>query len=251
MLKYDISRISWRKYVIVSMAVIFTLIVLSHLDVLMEAFEGSEPLEAGWTIRFLTEALTGQEMLFAAPILSSLPYAASFVEDYQSGMIRFILIRETGRRYLRSKILAVALSGGCVIAAGILPVIFCAFLILGPAEETEIVGQMEKPAFAVMLAMVCRYFFFGVSAALFGLYVSVKSRSRWMAWLAAFMGEYLMIIFVERFYPSLYIIYPKEWLLMSQAWPAGTWSVCLWLMLLAVLFAGLFCRTALRRLEDV
>ena len=251
MVRYDIKRAFNVKWITVSILIFICLMIFSEFDMIVEVYRSGESLETGWTNIFLTNILAGDSMIFVLPILCTLPYSSGFIDDYQSGIIKFVLGRERRWRYLISKIVAAAFSGGIVILSGLLFMVLLAIIIFVPMEGMNPGKREVSETLLMIIKLLCRYFCFGMLGGEVGLYVSTKSNCRFMAWFSSFIAEYLLIILVERYCPALYIIYPKEWLMPSQKWPLDSWSVCFWLLLMAFSVSGSFFKAAMRRLEDV
>lgn len=68
------------------------------------------------------------EFGFLAPLLATLPFADSFLDDLNQGFLRQIIQRVPFRKYRTAKIIAVALSGGVSLVLAVL-VVFSAGLV--------------------------------------------------------------------------------------------------------------------------
>lgn len=250
-LSYDAKRAFSTKWLYLSMAVMILLAAFTRLDAIAEIIRKGESLEQGWTMNFIMETLTGDAMLFCLPVLCTLPFSASFIDEYKAGILRFSLSRVKRRTWIISKAVTAALSGGCMLTAGALGVLAACSIIFLRLEAPVGAGESVEPMVGPMLQLVIRYFCFGALGAVLGLYISAAVANRFMAWLAPFMAEYLLIIFYERYFPWCQLLYPKEWLKPSEQWPGQGWSVCLWLAALTVFVSWLFARLAERRLANV
>ena len=121
MLVYDLKRAFRPQWLWVSVWIMLMIAAVSRLDTITEVVRGSETMEAGWTLNFIQETLTGEQIFFCLPVLCAFPYASSFIDEYQSGMVKFSLTRTKKRKlWLISKASVTALSGGGVLAAGVL-----------------------------------------------------------------------------------------------------------------------------------
>ena len=74
------------------------------------------------------------------------PYAFSFLEEYNSGYIKYILLRMDRKRYLRQKIIAVSISGG---VAMVIPFFFIFFLLQGQFFSLFIVHFLSFLCFCI------------------------------------------------------------------------------------------------------
>ena len=251
MLVYDMKRAIDYKLYCLSIILMVLCITFTELDTILEVFNSKELLETGWTEKFLLESLSDDSMLFIFPILCSLPFSSSFIDEYKSGIIKFSLSRINRKTFLVSKIMTTAISGGLIILIGVIAVSILALLFFLPMENKSIEFFSNKELFSEIFHLFCRFFLYGALGAVTGLWGSTKCNSRFMAWFSAFIAEYMLVIFVERFFPYCYIVYPREWLRPTKEWPLNAWSICLWLILLSISIGGAFFKTALRRLENV
>lgn len=66
--------------------------------------------------------------MLAIPILCAIPFSSSYVEDIKSGMIKYINLRISHKKYSLSKLLANSIIGGLIT---IIPTVFCTIIIFG------------------------------------------------------------------------------------------------------------------------
>ena len=57
-----------------------------------------------------------------------------------------------------------------------------------------------------------------------------------MAWVGPFIVNYLLVIVYERYFDVFKLLYPKEWLLGEWAWPMADAGICIWIVLLCLVF---------------
>ena len=72
-----------------------------------------------------------------------------------------------------------------------------------------------------------------------------------MAYASPFVVYYVLIILHERYFADFFVLYPKEWLAMSEPWVLQNLGVWIQLLMLCVFISLLFGMTAKRRLENV
>ncbi|WP_434310576.1 hypothetical protein [Hominifimenecus sp. rT4P-3] len=223
---------------------------LSQLDTLVKTFQSTDPQAYGNFLTFVEKGLQGNTMSFLMPILCALPFSASFSEDIRCGVIKSILPRTTRRAYLWGKIGACALSGGLVLAMGILLSSGLAWMILAPLEETAKEVRLQ-PQVLELLQKTLLFFCSGAFWAVFGAFAATLTGSRYVAYTAPFIFYYLLIILYERYFPYVVLFYPPSWLNPETGWFAGDFGVVLWVgELTAIVMAG-FVLAAERRLERV
>ena len=95
---------------------------------------------------------------------------------------------------------------------------------------------------------LCQFFAFGALEAEIGMWISTLVNHRYMAWLAPFMSEYLLIILCERYFPECRVFYPPDWLVVQADWPLHGWSVFFWLLFLTGIAGYAFADAARRRI---
>ncbi len=134
MLTYDARRAFSIRWIYLSIAAMVLLALLTRLDTIAGIIRDGKALEQDWTINFIYDTLTGDTMLFCLPVLCTLPFSASFIDEYKSGILRFSLGRVKRRTWLISKVTATALSGGLVLVVGALGLYVAAFLVFSGLE---------------------------------------------------------------------------------------------------------------------
>jgi len=95
--------------------------LLSSVQGILAGFRSAELLSPGFHSDLVMGALSSEAMALALPILSALPYTASFIDDVKSGFIKEYLPRTTVPRYIAGKAVGCAVSGGLALALGISP----------------------------------------------------------------------------------------------------------------------------------
>lgn len=140
-----------------------------------------------------------------------LPYAMSFVGEYQSGYYRYLMIRQTKKEYIWKKILAVAVSGGIMMAAAIGMVYGIAVILGLPVTSDSLVDVYTNTVWSdfalvwggklVLLLKLILAFLFGVLWSSISLLLTVLFPNRYIAFV------------------STLILYQILWnLLDSQCW---------------------------------
>lgn len=253
MLTYDLKRAFSLKWFVISMSLMPALMLLTNLDSIVSMLRENTPPQAGWTLQMVTDAMAGDGIMFALPMLCTLPFSSAFLDEYKAGILKFALPRMDRRKFLLSKILCAASSGGAVLASGGAAMILLAYIVFSPLEGAREVAEQGAGADTIKpaLDMLVRYLCFGAFGGVAGMYISSALNNRYMAWLGPFMLQYLLVILCERYMPGLELLYPPEWIDPSSAWPWAGWSSCVWLLVLTGFFAWRFIRTASRRLDYV
>lgn len=165
------------------------------------------------------------------PVLCTLPYAAAWLDDVQSGYLKFYLSRCSKAGYIWGKFWACALSGGLLEIAG-----FGVFLWVEGAGQTAV-----SPG--LLFGSACVWA--GVAAIL-----AAWSNSRYLAYGGAFVVYYLLIILNERYFAGLYCLNPVEWLAPSHTWVFEELGVGLLLVAMLAVVAVLYYEVVRRRMAD-
>jgi len=205
----------------------------------------------GFHAQLILSALTSDDVTLVLPILCTLPFAVAFVDDIKSGFIKQYLPRSGVSAYIKSKILASGISGGLVLVAGLFIAYGVSALVFTPMEAALEPDQTAQPYFAEILTKTLTLFLSGAFWSLTGFTLASMTMSRYMAYASPFVMYYVLIILHERYFADFYVLYPKEWLAVSEPWVMQNLGVWVQLLLLSVVISLLFGMTAKRRLENV
>ena len=230
---------------------VIAIIAVSSIQQILQAFRAEELLMIGFHDNFIAEALVSDGMTLALPILAALPFTASFVDDVKSGFIKSYLHRTSRAGYLTGKCIACAVSGGLVLALGIIAAYIISALVFLPMEA-PLPKDAEAPAFfAELMGNVLLFFFSGAFWSMIGLAFATLTNSKYMAYASPFVLYYVLIILYERYFDTLYVLYPKEWTSPSPAWMWGNLGVVLLLIELIIIMSMIFSAAAKRRLSQI
>ena len=227
------------------------LLFLSSIEGILSAFRSETLLSNGYHAEFVMSALSSDAMTLALPIVAALPYTASFVDDVKSGFVKAYLPRTTTNGYIFGKLSACVLSGGVVLALGILAAYGISALLFTPMEAVPAEGAEAPAYFAELMGKVLLFFCSGAFWSLVGLLFATLTGSKYMAYASPFVIYYVLIILYERYFDTLYVLYPKEWLMPSNRWYFGNLSVAVWVGELIVIASLCFYPAAKRRLKQI
>lgn len=219
-------------------AVLFVFIVMvSQADIWIEVLgmkQGKVPF--GWSLTFITDTLKSDAALLIAPVLCAFPYASSMIDELRSGMVKEVLTRTDRQHYISSKAVACLVSGALeeAVSVGLLSLVVC--LIFMPMETAAGAGMNQNEMVRVLIGQLCRYSCYGALWSLVGLAISLLTMNRMMAWVGPFIVNYLLIIVYERYFDIFKLLYPKEWLLGEWTWPMADAGICIWIVLLCLVF---------------
>ena len=240
---------SWGFYI--GIIGVIAIIILSSLQDIIIAFRAEELLENGFHDTMISNALVSDGMILALPILAALPFTASFVDDVKSGFVKFNLHRTSRREYISGKCVACALSGGLVLALGIIAAYVISALMFLPMEA-PLPKDAESPVyFTEIMGKVLLFFYSGAFWSVVGLAFATLANSKYMAYASPFVIYYVLIILYERYFDKLYVLYPKEWTDPSSLWMWGNVGVILLLSELIIIMGIVFGSAAKRRLAQI
>lgn len=176
--------------------------------------------------------LSSDIVLMIVPIICTLPYTVAFLEEYNSGYIKPYLIRCDKSAYIRGKVIAAGLSGGLALMLGILVAYFLASLVYKPLE---IADPMALSSINIIVRKSFVFFLCGWLWASVGALFANISLSKYMAYAAPFVIFYVLVILAERYFDSIYVINPQEWLAPQNTWIGGDWGIMLLLILVNII----------------
>lgn len=229
---------------------IVAVILLTSVEAITGALRATELLPGGSHAEMVFKALASDNMSLALPILCTLPFTASFVDDMKSGYIKEYLPRITVRRYILGKLIGCAVSGGLVVALGVLISYAGAALVLSPSEAAQ-ADSGTSGNFSVLMGSLLLFFFSGAFWSVVGMTFAALTGSKYMAYASPFVLFYTLIILYERYFDKLYVLYPREWLHPSEGWMYGNLGVLILLTELTIITALGFAACARKRIGQL
>ena len=226
-------------------------LLLSTVQDVLLAFRSEELLQNGFHHTCVMNALASDAMTLALPIIAALPFTSSFIDDIKSGFVKEYLPRTTKSDYLLGKIFGSLVSGGLSVSLGVLLGYLVAALVFSPMEAALEPGAAARPYFEELMGKALLFFCSGAFWSLVGLTLATLTNSKYMAYASPFVLYYVLIILYERYFDTLYVLYPKEWTNPSAFWMWGNAGVVLLLLELSIISGLLFFHAAKRRLEQI
>ena len=249
MIRFDIKKaiFNYRNLIIILGFMIYAYFL--GADILAEVLRKGELLSPLWSLEFISGVITDRRMLYIIPIAAALPYAAAFIDEKKSGELKFVLIRTVKKKYIFSKLLSSAMSGGLVLFVSVLILYLFTYYVFFPVEilteDTAVVTSVEK-----CLLLCLRYFLVGSIYSLTGSILSLITLNRYIAWSGAFIIEYLLIIVTKRFFKWLYILNTAEWIVESRTWPLKGWSLYIWLVMVLILLGVIYAKLLQKEIDS-
>lgn len=226
-------------------------IALAATEGFIKLAQSPQALTNGYHAQWIMDALSSDWVTLALPILCALPFTTVFVDDIKSGFIKQYLPRSGRAAYIKGKLVACGLSGGLVLMLGILLAYGISALIFTPMELALGPEEIAQPYLAQLLTKAAMLFFSGAFWSLAGFSFAALTMNKYMAYASPFILYYVLIILNERYFPNLYVLYPKEWLFPSDVWVMGALGVILLLAELTAIVCAGFSIVAQRRLDNV
>ena len=167
------------------------------------------------------------------PVFSSLVYTSSFMSELKNGFIKSYLPRTKQSPYISGKLVSGAVSGFLVVFISImLSEVFCYYLF----RSKEYSAYSDASQNGIHMSV---------------LVMSLVFMNQYMAFASPFIMHYILIIINERYYDSLYVFYPAEWIRPSHVWPGGDAGLIAFIVCLAGAVSMIYWFIASRRLQDV
>ena len=230
---------------------IAVVIFLGQIDSIVNAFRQEQLLEFGFHATLVLESLKSDWMTLALPVLVALPYTASFVDDIKNGFIKEYLPKTTVRGYISGKLAACTVSGGLVPVLGMIAAYGISAAVFSPMEGPLAEDVAAEPYFAQLLASAVLFFLCGAFLSLLGMALAAGTGSKYMAYAAPFILFYVLIILNERYFPDLYVLYPRQWIAPTEIWVMGGFGAGLLVAELAALAGMGFAAAAKRRIANL
>ena len=199
-----------------------------------------------------------------APILAALPASTIFCDEYSTGFLRCVLIRENRNRYIRDTWLCSTITGGI---AATLPILISSmfFVFIGTPNTPESVlpgsstfldqSILSRVQFIwgggfVVVLLVILAFLFGATWSNMGLCVSTVVPNRYVALaspFAIYFAAHILCFRVERFmaFSPVNVLMPVGSFLPNIVFPFA------YQFTLLLASAVLFRQGAIRRVRDV
>ena len=233
---------------IIGVTTIVVVLAFSSLETLLRLFPVSSALPANYHLSLLLSALGSDTTASFIPIISVLPFSSSYIDDIKNSFIRYVYIRSGKTPYLLSRIIVCFLTGGMVIATGILITAGISTVLFIPIEEQ--VSELSPNLTPTLFQAVYLFFLLGGFWSVVGMAMSTLMESKYISYATPFVFYYLLVILYERYFSDLFILYPKTWT-DPTAWPFGCWGATIFLLEMTLIFAFLFAFRAGRRLQQL
>ena len=241
------------------------LFVTLVMPVAMDIFR-SDPASLNAVDRFFL-AFAASGAPFLAPVLCCLPMGVSFCDDYVTGFGRLVIQRTGIKRYLMSRILSAAFSGGCTMFLGMaLYIGFCFLVFTGSASsDPNLANYLEAirsfnvftwlpegfaAGYWLMAAYWLQYTLWGAVWAVAGLAISALVTNRY----ASLALPFISVITLGTLFGRLRLLYLSPYSYLNPlvnkelVFFSSYWGLLLGFGIQLVLFGGIFYLVGRRRL---
>ena len=250
-LRSAIKQAIFSKDFLIGFIGVIVVVFVSSVSELIEALRFEELLPNAFHNSFIENALVSDAMTLALPIIAALPFTASLVNDIKSGFIKYYLHRTSRKKYIVSKFIACSISGGLVLALGILASYIISAIAFIPMEDPTSKDAATLMFYADFIKSIVLAFLSGAFWSLCGLTLATMTGSKYMAYASPFIIYYVLIILYERYFDNFYVLYPKEWINPSSKWMLGDWGVIMLLLGLIIGIGTVFHFAVKRRISQL
>lgn len=220
---------------------------IATAEELLYIFPIEPPLMYLFHIELLHKVIGSDLITSFVPIISTIPFAGSYVDEINSKYVRLICIRSSIKNYIISRVIICYLSGIIIIATSILLVWGLLFLLFRPFEDPQMTSMITVNMFSKSIIQLILYSGFW---SVVGISMSSVMESKYISYATPFVFYYLLVILYERYFSDFFIIYPKTWT-EPTVWPFGCWGAAIFLLEMTLIFAFLFAYRAGRRLQQL
>ena len=236
-------KLRWNISVLGVIAIIF----LAEMDSLLQNNLTMYELPNNYHTILIINALQSKAVRALAPILATLPFSASYIEELETKFVRFFLVRSGYTAYILNRITICYILGGNIFVIGSILAWQIATVIFLPFEITALETASDTVSLAKNILLL------GLNGGLWstiGMTISTIMESKYIAYASPFIVYYLLVILYERYFPNARLLYPKNWL-DPEVWPYGVGSAALFLLELTFLCGLVFYIRGKRRLEQL
>lgn len=225
-----------------------TVLVFSSLESFISLYRNHQLQLNDNHILLLLTALSSDTFIPFIAIVSVLPFSASYIDDLKTKFIRFLLFRTSYTTYLVKRIIMCYMLGGLMTITGILGAYYVFAFTMIPFEEPIGTGIMLV---AELLERCLLIFMNSGFWAILGMTMSTVMESKYVVYASPFLFYYFLVIIYERYFPTAFLLYPREWINPSEKWPLESLGVIIYLGELTIIASIIFYCRGRRRLGQL
>lgn len=243
----EIKNDIWNLRFLCGVLVIFAAAMITgrpHIQYLIES--GGSAEGPGWFAAYLYCSNAFQTLLFI-PIAATFAAGGNAESELRSRFALFYCIRSGRKEYLIGKAAGLIVSGGLMVCLAFGMVLLVVGVRVG---NLPMIGEnVINPAIFVAdtgIRLLCS-FLNGALWALVGGFAAVVTRNRYLAYAVPFILYYVLTVFQERYYQSMFFLSPRYW--AAPIYYCPLFCIAL-LSVLCILVSVLFMKAVKRRLAD-
>ncbi len=249
----DIRRAVISKIFLISVAGVALAGFFGSFELMVVAFGGKLDVAFGaLPVQLAFSAVSSEIMLMAAPVLCTISYTGSFVDEYNSRFLRMYLPRAGKAGYTAGKTLASALSGGAALFLGMMALLLI-YNIAFANHFSRPSGMEVTPDMLITLPLFLQHALllavFGCFWSLVGASVAAAGMNKYLAYACPFVISYFLIIFKERYFRQAALLSPQSWIAPAAR---EDWAyMLLFLCAITIFMAAVYAVLIRWRLRDV
>lgn len=231
----------------ISVFLVIASIFLASINTLLQNNPFAYKLSANYHTALVMNALQSKVVNAMTPILSTLSFSASYVEERETKFVRFILIRSGYTSYILNRIFVCYILGESALVIGAVLAWQIATVLFPPFEVAA------SDTISDMITMLNLIWLLGLNGGMWataGMAISAIIENKYISYVAPFIIYYLLTIISERYLPNQMFLSPINWMKLEN-WPFGVWGTTIFLVEVSILCGAVFVIRAEKRLREL
>lgn len=200
------------------------------------------------SIEAVYQGMDSRIFTFFIPIACTLPMSASCLEDFQSGMISYLLLKTTKGKYKWSKVINCALFGGVVVLSAIVLLFFVNYAKYPMSiEELERWRMLDFTYHVAVMGKVFILCMNGILYSILGGITAIFTKNRYMAYAAPFIFYYVVSTLASAYLTDYWMLNPEEWMRTQRVSTAT--NIVMLFFLITIMMVG-YSKIIERRWEN-
>lgn len=231
----------------ISTVLVIVTIFLASLNSLLQNNPLLYKLSGNYHTTLIINALQSKAVSAMAPILATLSFSASYVEDIETKFVRHILVCSGYTGYILSYIVLCYILEGSIFVIGTVLTWQVATVVLLPFEVAALDTISDTITLSKSIWLLCLN---GSLWSIVGMTISSLIENRYISYAAPFVIYYLLTIISERYFPDVGLISPAAWI-KPDSWPFGILGASIFFLELIILCGIVFIIQSWKRLREL
>ena len=194
------------------------------------------------------------------PIIAAVPFTTALYDDVSSGFIKHYLTRSRYIPYTVSKTISCAVSAALAMGLGLIIGYISLTLVMGPIDAAwrtltqQMYGGDASDLFLIgtidPVSHIIPYALSAMLWSLVGMMMSIVTMNRYMAYASPFILYYVLVIMAERYFRTVYVLNPQNYVTLTGDWDMGVKSIYITLGLFTLAIAIITNIVAQRRIRS-